>query len=1074
MSHFLPIHRTYSFFALGFLAFFFIDCAKLGEASVQLSEQNAIPAQLITNTTGVTKPGMGSNGGPITWSFWVKSRTAASDAMLGSFTPFYKMSATRLAVTQNFVLYRNSGSSTLLPFSVTRTGNLTNGSTTISGLSTTADLDISSNKKVKVKGTGIPAETYVTSIVDATTIQISKNATATSTQSLTLQGGATAILDTMEAAYAALKDVYGGGEHPYANAGSRIVILAYDIEDDYSTTGNYVGGYFSPRDLYSNDFTTALFSNPVAIQQYSNLIGTLGGYSNEMSIINYDLDPGYSTNAAQVNDIVIHELSHLFTYNRRVLTQRLTNHDLWIAEGIAENAPDQTQFAAGGSSHAVQQLRLTQLASPSTIDYYQDAPQMTDFLTWAPKIVGYLQSNLFFNFLRHRAEMKGGCTPATNLNCSGAMLTELMSTVDQTINGLEPIIKKYTDASGFAEIYGEFVLTHYLMMLGIPIDATNGLNGGAASQTRYSMSNVAIGNSAATVNGTTIKSKYSANVPYNYEGPKCADGTTGLKPNSYIIIRHRFDGGDKATSDTPGAGAVTGELPLKYVVNKRTENSLISGSPPATIALNTYDAGQNLPLSTFGWSLNDTVHIIIYNPNKTGSCRQFDPALILKRNHSKWVGAQTCPTYSYSTNASPDFDWQSDSGACWANNQDGRYNRPGGIAVYTGGTPPGSYATTNFIYVLDYNNVSLQRLDLEKGTAMGRLGTTETTCPTTGNQWDSNPSRFVNGNCAHHFAAPQGVYVDGSHTIYVADTDNRRIVKYDSAGNFTGWIGLNGTCSAGSWQGAGSVTDAETLRVGGAEFDPCMFWIPWAITSDGTDLFIVDNAKHRILRRNKTTGNYVSYLGNGQNAWNTSTSNIVGTLNGFAAGFFESPRGLTISGGNLYVADETNNRVVRISIASGNFTGWIGNGVNGWQTNWSATAAASSAVGYFRNPSAIATDDTYLYIADRRNNRIVRWNIATGNFAGWLGHGKVAWEMNAAAPGSDPYAGVSYYPPDYYAEPQGLAVAKASSKGTKRNYLFVTSVYNGRVTRVNLDCAADPVSPLPLDVCGPLYNPLTP
>jgi len=80
--------------------------------------------------------------------------------------------------------------------------------------------------------------------------------------------------------------------------------------------------------------------------------------------------------------------------------------------------------------------------------------------------------------------------------------------------------------------------------------------------------------------------------------------------------------------------------------------------------------------------------------------------------------------------------------------------------------------------------------------------------------------------------------------------------------------------------------------------------------------------------------------------------------------------------------------------------------------------------------------------------------------------------MNAAAPGSDPYAGVSYYPPDYYAEPQGLAVAKASSKGTKRNYLFMTSVYNGRVTRINLDCANNPASPS--GECDPLYDPLTP
>ncbi len=966
-----------------------IHCARLGEGSVTLSEQNMLPAQQVE--TGITKPGMGSSGGPSSWSFWVKNRQAASDAMLGSFTPFYKLNAVRLAISTHFVFYRDA-------------------------------LD----------------------------------GTINSTQAAT-------VLTTMESAYDNLKSVYGGGEHPYTNDGARIVILAYNIQDDYATTGNYVGGYFSPRDLYSNTFTTALFTDPVAIQQYSNLIGSLGGYSNEMSVINYDLNPGYSSNAAQVNDIVIHELSHLFTYNKRVMKQRLTNHDLWIAEGIAENAPSQTIQTAN-----VQQLRLTQLASPSTIDSYQDAPQLTDFLTWGPKIVGYLQSNLFFNYLRHRAEMTSPGSAAT-------MLTELMTTSDPTINGFEAIGKKYTSASGFAEIYGDYVVTHYLMMLGIPIDAADGMNGVATSVTKYSLSNVQIGNSASTtiVNGTTIKSKYSNNVPYNYDPPKCADGTAGLKPNSYIIFRHRFDGTDKATVDTAGTGAVAGELPLKYVVNLRTENQIISGSPPATISVNTFDAGQTLPLSTYGWSLNDTAHIILYNPNKTGSCRSFDPALIMKRNHSKWVGAQTCATYSYTTNASPDFDWQSDSGACWANNQNGRYNRPSGIAAFTGGTPPsGPYATSNFLYVVDYNNMSLQRLDVEMGTPMGRLGNSSNTCPTTGNLWDNNTSRFVNSYCAHTLDSPQGVYVDSGHTIYIADSNNRRIVKYDSAGNFTGWIGLNTTCSAGAWQGAGTVTDAETLRLAGAETDPCMFWLPWAMTSNGTDLFIVDNGKHRILRRNKTNGNYVGYLGNNQSAWNSSTLAIgAGTLNGFAKGYFDSPRGIAFHNNILYVADEQNHRIVRIDLVANDITGWIGNGTNGWQTTWTAAATASSAVRYFKNPSAVTTDGTYLYIADRLNSRIVRWNIGTGNFAGWLGHGKVGWEMNASAPGSDPYAGVSYYPPDYYAEPHGLALATAAAKGTKRNYLFVTSIYNGRVTRINLDCANSPSDPV---LCGPLYDPFTP
>lgn len=982
---------VYPLIAAGLL--FVTHCARLGEAQVSLSEQNMVPAQLITS--GANKPGMGASGGPATWSFWVKNRQATSDAMLGSFTPFYKVNATRLAVSTNFVFYRDSLEITITPIQ------------------------------------------------------------------------AASILSTMENAYANLKSVYGSGEHPYPNDGARIVILAYNILDDYSTTQNYVGGYFSPRDLFSNAFTTALFNDPVAIQQYSNLIGLLGGYSNEMAIINYDLNPGYTTNPSQVNDIVIHELSHLFTYNRRVIKQRLTNHDLWIAEGIAENAPDQTQGALPANTHAVQQLRLTQLASPSIIDYYQEAPQLTDFLTWAPKIVGYLQSNLFFNYMRHRAEMVQAGSATT-------MLSELMTTTDQGIGGVETILNKFVGGTNFSNFYGDFVLTHYLMMLGIPIDSANGLNGAAVTAARYGMSNVGIGSSTSTVGGA-VKSKYSNTIPFNYEGPKCADGTTGLKPNSYVIIRHRFDGGDKTTSDTAGTGAVAGELPLKYIVNKVTENTIMALPTPgsSTVALQTYNAGDTLQLSTFGWSLNDTAHIIIYNPNKTGSCRPFDPALILKRNHTKWVGSMTCPTYTYTSNSTPDFDWQTDSGACWANNQDGRYNRPAGIAAYLGGAPTQvpAYAASNFLYVVDYNNMSLQRLDLDKGTAMGRLGNTSTTCPTTGNNWDSNPSRFLNGYCAHNFDSPQGVAVDSGHNIYVADSSNRRIVKYDAAGNFVNWIGLNGVGND-VWQPSTNVTDAETLRLAGAETDPKMFWIPWALTTDATYLYVLDNAKHRILRRNRATGAYAGFIGNGYNSWNTGLTSVgglcVSTLAGHEQNCLNSPRGIVIAGGNLYVADELNHRIVRLT-SGGAFDAWLGDGSDGWKNTWTAAAASGTGPRFFKNPSAIAADATYLYIADRLNNRIARWNITTGAFAGWLGHGKVAWEMNASAPSSDPYQGVSYYPPDYYAEPQGLAYARALTKQTKRNYLFVTSVYNGRVTRINLDCAALPGS----DRCAQLYDPFS-
>lgn len=988
-------------------------CARLGEASTDLSSQNVLPTQLVQ--PGVQKPGMGATGGPFFWSFWVKNRTAAADAMIGSFVPFTKLDTMQLAVSTNFVLYQQ----------------------------------------------------FYDPLVSNTLL--------TSAQANT-------VLATLETAYTNLKNVYGAGSAPYVNGGARIVILAYTIQDDCATTGNYVGGYFAPRDLYSNTFTSALYTDPVVMQQYSNLIGILGGYSNEMSIINYDLPLSSCTSTvptSQINDRVIHELSHLFTYSKRVVSNRLANHDLWIAEGIAENAPNQTvQFAN------MEQLRLTQLASPSTITYYQSAPQITDFTTWGPKIIGYIQSNLFFNYLRHRAELNAAGSAAT-------MIAQLITQNDGTISGIDSLISQYVPGSGFSALYTDYVLTHYLSMLGIPITDTGGINsaGGPGLQTTYNFANVNIGSSTSTVDGTIIKAKYeSANsIPFNYDAPTCPDGSTGLMPNSYVIIRYQM-GGDFTPPDTAGANTVPGELPLKFIVNLTSEANLISATPPASVSFLSGSAGTtfNVTAPAYGLNAQDVLHILIINPNTTGSCRVLNATnpQILNRNHSRWVGS------GGTANPSPDYTWQKKTGAPWDNSNNGGYWRPGGVAVFTGGTPTTtpSYTPSNFLFVTDYNNMSVQKVDLDEGTPLGRLGSTSTTCPTSNTGWDLFTNRYQNNYCANSFDNPMGVYVDGSQNIYVADTKNLRIVKYDQNGNFQAWMGLNGTCSVNSWQGAASVTDYLTLQAAGATTgvtsSPCMFTFPQAVTSDGTNLYIVDNGAHRIIKRDMATGNFIAFIGNGSSGWITSSA-AHDTPSGFGNGLFWGPSGVAIAGSTMYVADTQNMRIVRVDLTTGNFTGWMGNGVTGWQTSWGGSAPTGNpAVKYFSSPSGIATDGTYLYVADRDNNRVVKI-VADGvtacggpviparadSYCGWVGYGKFGWEPSQAAPGTDPYASVSYYPPEYYSKPQSIAIATAAQKGTRNDYLYITSVYNGRVTRININCADNPKS----TACAASgYNPLAP
>ncbi|HRP68390.1 MAG TPA: hypothetical protein PLY93_02545, partial [Turneriella sp.] len=249
-----------------------------------------------------------------------------------------------------------------------------------------------------------------------------------------------------------------------------------------------------------------------------------------------------------------------------------------------------------------------------------------------------------------------------------------------------------------------------------------------------------------------------------------------------------------------------------------------------------------------------------------------------------------------------------------------------------------------------------------------------------------------------------------------------------------------------------------------------------------TYLYVVDYGGKRISRRNRLTGAYGGFIGNGENAWNT-TATTQSPAYGHTAGYLGygsiGPRGVAIANGKLYVVDEGNQRIVRIDAASGNFERWLGSGYDDWQVMTTApNQTGNSAVKYFRYPSAVVTDGTYLYVADRGNNRIVKWRIdglncdkpiSSGKFCGWIGHGRVGWETTASAPSTnpadDPYVG-SYYPSDYYAQPHGLVLVKASQKGTRNNYLFMTSVYNGRVSRINLDCVDTPSG----SECDPIYT----
>ena len=246
---------------------------------------------------------------------------------------------------------------------------------------------------------------------------------------------------------------------------------------------------------------------------------------------------------------------------------------------------------------------------------------------------------------------------------------------------------------------------------------------------------------------------------------------------------------------------------------------------------------------------------------------------------------------------------------------------PQGIAIDSAGN----------IYIADVRNNRIRKVD------MSGVITTLAGIGTTGYSGDGGPATSAG------LAMPQGVAIDASGNIYIADTGNDCIRKVDLSGIITTVAG-NGTPG---YSGDGLPATSASLNS------------PQGLALDAFgNIYIADTSNSRI-RKVDTSGMIITVAGNGTRAYSGDGGPAVSaSLNG--------PSGVSVDAtGNIYIADTSNNRI-RMIDTSGMISTVAGNGTRAYSGEGGPAVSASLNL-----PQGVFADTSgNLYIADTGNDRV--------------------------------------------------------------------------------------------------------
>ena len=205
---------------------------------------------------------------------------------------------------------------------------------------------------------------------------------------------------------------------------------------------------------------------------------------------------------------------------------------------------------------------------------------------------------------------------------------------------------------------------------------------------------------------------------------------------------------------------------------------------------------------------------------------------------------------------------------------------------------------------------------------------------------------------------PYGIATDVAGNVYITDEGNNVIRRVSTAGVINTYAGTG----TPGYTGNGGLADHATLNG------------PEGIAIDSSDNLYIADRNNNVIREVSSLGVINTIAGNGTPGYSGDNGNAL------VANLY-SPSGVAVDvAGNVYIADQINNVVRKVTYSSGIITTYAGTGIAG------ATGDGGAAnVAQLTRPSSVSLDQAgSVYIADQ-GNYVIRRVDSLGNISLFAG-----------------------------------------------------------------------------------------